>query len=420
MLTAGLLGLLWMGDANARSAEVAIIGAHLPELSDEQAQRAAEALVEAVGELRVLDPVEPGRVRGRLAGREALVVEGIFLEQGRAMLEEGRVLYDRAEFESAVSVLEEAVSALEDGLAGSAESKDLIDALLILGLAHAALGEEPAARRAFDRVVVLEPERELDRVNYPPKIVKLFNEVRSMTLAQPRSSLTVSGSNSSVWVDGRSQGVAPVQLDDLLPGTHYVLVQDDAGRRDFTVLELVADGAETFRAELSERMIAPTAEDDLGLREQTALLYRSLGEHIDTDLILLAGDIGGGEVGLQLYEPRTGNFSELIRRSAGDDPVASLVLASALLTPYVSDAGTLKADLVSSQVAGLDINANPLLASMLLDPEPIVETIVERGTPWYIWAGAGAVVAGGAAGAAVFLTRDVDDSTGTILVNIPE
>jgi uncharacterized membrane protein len=44
---------------------------------------------------------------------------------------------------------------------------------------------------------------------------------------------------------------------------------------------------------------------------------------------------------------------------------------------------------------------------MLLDPEPIVETVtVTRKTPWYVWAGVAAVAAGGAGTAAYFLTRE--------------
>jgi hypothetical protein len=420
MLTAaGLLGLL-INPASARDADVAVVGAHIEGATDEDAQKAAEALVDALRDVRGIEPLEAGRVVGRLSGRESLVVEGVFLGAGRNKLEEGRVLYERAEYESAIAVLVEAVPALEEGLAGAATSKDLVDALLMLGLSHAALGEDDEARSAFGRVMVLEPQRELDRVNYPPKIVQMFTEVRQSTLSRPRAKLNITGDANEVWVDGRSYGKAPVTLNDVVPGTHYVLARGEGGRRDFTVVELGEGESGRFQAALDDRIITRTAGDVSGRRDQTELLYRSLGEHVDVDLVLLAGELGSGEVGLQLYEPRTGNFSEIITRPNGADPVRSLVTAISLLSPYISDAGTLKADLVSSQVASLDINANPLLASMLLDPDPIVETIVERKTPWYVWAGAGTLAVGGAAGTALVLGSRSEDPTGTVVVTIPD
>ncbi|MFT5679771.1 MAG: hypothetical protein ACI8RZ_000676 [Myxococcota bacterium] len=420
MLTAaGLLGLL-INTASARDAEIAVVGAHIAGSTDEAARETAAALYEALKGIRGVEPLEAGVVVGRLSGRESLVVEGVFLGAGRDKLEEGRVLYERAEFESAIQVLVEAVPALEGGLAGAAESKDLVEALLMLGLSQAALGEEDKARAVFAQVMVLEPERELDRVNYPPKIVTMFTEVREATLSRPRAKLNITGDATEVWVDGRSYGKAPVTINDVVPGTHYVLAQGEGGRRDFTVIDLAEGESGRFQATLADRIIIQAAEDVSGRRDQTELLYRSLGEHVDVDLVLLAGELGSGEVGLQLYEPRTGNFSEIVTRPNGADPVRSLATAASLLAPYISDAGTLKADLVSSQVASLDINANPLLASMLLDPDPIVETIVERKTPWYVWAGAGTLAVGGAAGTALYLGSRGEDPTGTIVVTIPD
>ena len=411
---------LLISPAAARDAEVAVVGAHLDGSTDEEARDSAEVLFEALDGVRGIEAIPPGEVIGRLSGREALVVEGLFLDAGREKLDEGRVLYERAEFESAVQVLTEAVPVLESGLAGAGESRELVEALLMLGLSNAALGEDDDARAAFARVVVLEPDRELDRVNYPPKIVTMFSEIRQATLDSRRAKLVITADSGEVFVDGRAQGQAPVTLNDVVPGVHYVLVKGEGGRRDFTVVELSAGESGRFQADLSDRFIMQTAADVSGRRDQTELLYRSLGEQVEVDLILLAGDVGSGEVGLQLYEPRTGNFSEMVTRPNGADPVKSLVTATGLLSPYVTEAGTLQVDLVSSQVSPLDINANPLLSSMLLDPEPIVEVIESNRTPWFVWAGAGLLAVGGAAGTALFLSSQNADPTGTIVVTIPD
>ena len=420
-----VLGLtaFFAGPAHAaRGSEVAVIGVHVSGLTDEEAQQAAEDLISVIGDVRTLDPISPSGVRSRLSGKESLVVEGVFLAPGRAQLEEGRVLYERAEFEGALDVLQSAVRELESGLPGSGESKDLIDALLLLGLANASIGEMESARSAFRQLVIMDPDRELDSVNYPPKIITLFSEVRDQVLELDRGSITVQvGSfEAEVWVDGRLQGGAPTRVGDLLPGKHYVLVHGVDGRRDFATV--IVDPGENvrFSANLEGRLIAPTGTDDAERARQSELLYRSLGEHVDTPLVLLAGESEANQVGMQLYEPRTGNFSKLATTSADSDPIGALAELTHQLGSYVSDAGTIRANRVSSQVLPLDINANPLLSSVLLDPEPIVVMTRQR-TPWYVWAGVSALAAGTAGGAVLLLTKDGPgvDPSGTITVQIP-
>ncbi|MFT4978379.1 MAG: hypothetical protein ACI8S6_004289 [Myxococcota bacterium] len=420
MLTT-LTWLLMTPQVAARDADLAIVSAHLDDLSDEDARQLAAQLVETVDGLSNLKATSPGELRGRISGREALIVEGIFLSPGRRSLEEGRVLYDRGEFESAIPVLGAAAEALRAGLAGAGDSKDLIDTLLLLGLASAAIGDDAAAADAFAQVVVLEPQRQLDRFNYPPKIVSSFNTVRDEALGGARGVLTViSPDDASLFVDGRPvpRVDRATEITGLLAGEHYVLVQADGGRRSFEVVDM--DGDAVVRTDLETRSIAPTAETSEERSIQTEQLYRALGEYADTALLLIAGETQPGMVGVQLYEPRTGNFSRLEELPVGaQDALPALQESLRRLDAYVDD-GALKVEFLQLGAAPLDINTNPLLLSLLLDPEPIVETVVQRRTPWYVWAGAGALAAGGAAGAAVLLSADIAATTGTVVVNLPD
>jgi hypothetical protein len=125
-------------------------------------------------------------------------------------------------------------------------------------------------------------------------------------------------------------------------------------------------------------------------------MYRSLGRNSDR-LVLLSGDIGGGKVGVQLFEPRTGNFSKPLTDEAGQDPGNTIVDLLPALAGYVGDQGTLRSDRVTSQPIPLDMSTNPVLARMLLDPAPLVETrTVVQKVPWYVWAGGGALIVGSA------------------------
>jgi len=418
----GLTAFLATPAQAARGPEVAVIGVHINGLSDEAAQQATDELISSMSGARMLDPISPSGVRSQLSGKESLVVEGVFLAPGRAQLEDGRVLYERADFEGALDVLQSAVRELESGLLGSGESKDLIDALLLLGLANASIGEMDSAQAAFEQLVIMDPDRELDSVNYPPKIIALFSEVRERVLDLPRGSLSVQVRDfeAEVWVDGRLQGSVPTRVSDLLPGRHYVLVHGVDGRREFATVVVAPGQNVRFSADLASRLIAPTGVDTEERARQSELLYRSLGTHVDSSLVLLAGESEANQVGLQLYEPHTGNFSKIATTSADSDPVGALTELTHQLGSYVSDAGTIRANRVSSQVLPLDINANPLLSSVLLDPEPIVVMTRQR-TPWYVWAGVSALAAGTAGGAVLLLTRDGPgvDPSGTITVQIP-
>lgn len=423
------LALLSSTDAlAARKPEVAVVGLHVAATTDEAALDAATALAEALEQSGRLDAIAPGEVRGRLSGREALVVEGIFLGPGRAALAEGRVLYERADFENAIPVLDRAAQALQDGMAGATSSRELIEALLLLGLAHASIGEPDAARAAFKRAVVLDATRQLDAVNYPPKMVGMFNEVRLAVLALPGATLNVTAAEdgATVYVDGVERGAAPARVDGLPPGVHYVLVQGQDGRRSFSRVELSPGERLGYQAPLDKRALVGVGGVETERSRQVRQLYTSLGTHVATGLVLLGGELEDGRVALQLYETRTGNFSRILRLGAGDDPVAAAIELIPELAGFVTDAGTLDPDKVAGQVASLDIDDNTLLSGLLLDPEPIVEIVtVTRGLPWYVWSGIALVAAGGAATTALILAPDpevpdpVDPDQGTIIVEIP-
>jgi hypothetical protein len=389
----------------ARGAEVAVAGVHVEGQSDDQALGNAEAIIKALDGASGVVAVPPGELRSRLSGRESLVVEGAFLGNGRDRLEEGRLLYDRADLAAAIPVLDDAVEALTGGLAGAPDTKDLVDALVLLGLSHLFTGDPAGATGAFERVVVLDPTRELDPVNYPPKAVQFFTDVRRRVLdAKPAELFVEMPGDARLYVDGKQSLSTAVELP---PGPHYVLVEGAEGQRAFQAVVLEAGARKRLKMQLHRAALARAGSTPEARAEQTARLYSSLGRHAGTGLILVAGETPDGEVALQLYEPRTGNFSKAVTAESDGDPVGSLVDLVPVLAGYVSEQGTLRADRVSPRTVALDVSANPLLASMLLDPEPIVETVtVTRDTPWYVWAGVAALAAGGAATAAILLTQE--------------
>ena len=225
-----------------------------------------------------------------------------------------------------------------------------------------------------------------------------------------------------VSVDGIDRGQAPVTVEGLPPGTHYVLVIGAGGKRSFDEVELQPDGRRVYQAPLDTRALATAGGDAAERARQTRLLYSSLGTHIATGLVLIGGELPDGNVGMQLYETRTGNFSQILSAPSNGAPVSAMLDLVPSVAAWLTEDGTLRPDRVAKQVAPMALDDNALLASVLLDPEPIIATVeVKKGWPWWAWAGVVTVAAGGAAGTAIALTADepVDPNQGTIVVSIP-
>lgn len=421
---------LYGAPAQAADAEIAVVGVHVEGMNESEARAAAQTMVEAIAASSGVIPIPPEEVRSRLAGRERLVVETAFLGAGRRALDEGRILYERAEFEDAINALGSAVELLTEAMPAATDNRLLIDALLTLGLTHFSAGETSPASDAFRQVVVLDPTRRLDAVKYSKPTVEFFDKVRAEVEARGTGTIEVTGNPGlNVYIDGRSRGVTPLSLDGLPVGSHSVLVLGPDGQRAYEEVEVGKDARVKVSPRLDRGLLAETGASEDERRRQARQLYEALGTYVETDLVLMAGQISAGKVGIQLYEPRTGNLSTILSAEGGDS-VDQLAATVARLPELVDDSGGLKTDQVFARAAPLDIGTNTLLLSLLLDPEPVLAQTVEtggetgaatedkkRGPPWYVWAGIGTVAAGGATTAVLLSTGGASGgANGTITV----
>ncbi len=418
--------LLLAGSLHAAALpEVALVGIHVQGVDAADALHALDALersLEAGGRVAVISPDEVAR---RIDGREEIIVSDAFLGPARALLDEGRVLYERASPDQAIPVLEEAVKAFNATMAYTTENRSLTEALLLLGFAHIVMGDEDTARRAFGRVVLMDPTRELDEINYAPRIVNFFAEVRAQVLAGGFGSIEVLTPlpGAEVYVDGRRVGATPMVVEKLPVGRHFLAVIDSDGYRNFGVVEIQQDHRGSARVALEARDLARPDDSARGRARQTEQLYRSLGEYLDTDAILVAGIDETGELGMQLYARHVGAFSKVLHTDPGADPFEAAADLAPALAGYLTPTGDLRADRISPTVLSLDVSQNDLLAELLLNPQPKWEVVEGGGgkSRWYLWAGAGVLAAGGATATTLALTSSGDkrSNQGTIVVEIP-
>ena len=408
-LLAGLCSPAFAAD----EAEVLVVGVHVAGLTPAASSAAADSLAAALDGTGKVDALPPIEVSRRIAGRESLILDTYALGVGRDRLRKGRLLYEGAQPDQAIPELEDAVKALTTGLSVSTDARDVHEGLMLLGMSYVGMGNEEAARRAFRRSAVLDPNRELNEVSYPPDVVALFNEAREEARGEAPGELSVtSDRDAQVWVDGRNVGKTPQIYIKLLPGEHFVLVRDDLGQSVFQTFVVVSGDSRKMDAGAAVRSLGVAATDVSARSRQARDLYRAVGQYVGTTAVLLAGTTADGQVAVQLYSPASGNFSRALTGESGSDPVAALVELAPTVAGYLGETGDIRADRVGSQILALDVGANDVLAGLLLNPPAPEQLVVAgpKGPRWYVWAGAGALVAGGGATAAVLVLTQTGDT----------
>ena len=189
-------------------------------------------------------------------------------------LEEARTLYGQARFPEAVARLEALAERLETLPDLPRRDEQLVEACLLLGLAHVALDDPAAARASFKRVLRVRPDRRLDPEVYAPKVVALFEQAR-VEVATDAAAASPSGSPRTPF-DRRVQ---------LLPGTRIRVTAAGASRRltgklvalDGATLTLDADYRGTMRI---PRRSVERLEASVGRRSRAregAILAAALG-----------------------------------------------------------------------------------------------------------------------------------------------
>jgi len=268
-------------------------------------------------------------------------------------------------------------------------------------------------------------------VHHPPKVIDLYTKVRDAVLAVPYGTIDVRSSDpgATVVVDGRVRGQGSQSLREMVPGFHHVLVTGTNGHRDYWRVEVRPKQRVEVSATLDRFFIADAAVTDEERAGQTQRLYRALGDQVTEGLVLMGGQVGIEDVGLQVYEPRTGNFSRVLRGDVGADPMKSLSGLLMEVETLRSAQGTLSSGAVSTDQLSLDIGMNPTLAQVLFapvegsSPPAVAKKNAAAPIPWPLWAGVGTVVLGSVLTAVLVKTaaketkvNQVPNDTGTVVV----
>lgn len=394
---------------------IAVVGLHDQAMDIEAQRTATTRLTEAIEATKKFEVYGPDRVAQALAGREELVLSEAYVAAGRRLLEDGRTLHDQAQPEEAIPVLEQAVRTLTEAMVATDDSRELWETYLYLGSAYTAENKGKNASEAWSAAVALNPERQPDAARMAPGIVQGYRDVRAARLAKPGKLKVDAPGGAKVFVNGLERGTGTVSLNGLPPGTVHVRVRADGGSTDYAAAEVVSGETTTVALEPADVALPSPGESKFARSRTTTDLYRALGQQAKVDLIVLAGGRDGTGT-VQLYAPPADAFTsplEVTYEGTADDEVIAAIPG---VLEVVTEAGTIPALATAATAAALDPSDNRLLASLLLDPQPV--TIAEGSgiKAWQLVAGgAGALLIGGGVTAAV-IAGNGGERGGTIVV----
>ena len=425
-----LAWLAWIGLAVALGADrptLAVVGLHEPGRSREDQERLVrvmERTVRDAGRVTVLDPVD---LKERVRGLETVIVEDGLLSSAIANLNTGKGLVNQAAPDAALLSLETSVGEFLRALPAADAVDDLWEAWVYIGMCRLAIsGSTEASAVAFQNAVALAPQRPLDAALFPPHVVEAYESERRFLSTFPMELQVTTDGPATVWVDGVERGRAPLRVDGLVPGEHYVVARG-RGTQGYSIVPAAIPprqgGVEIVRPVTQERVriamrLPPrgqAADSVMARRQQAAALYEAIGRRArDVDYLLLAG-VESGRLLLQLHDARRGLFSSAVEVPVGDDVEEALRPALTNLVAMIDEEGRLRS--TAGAAVPLLVSANPLLAELLVKPSlealpgPAVADAGRRGQErrGRGWVGVGVGVLGAAiAGGTVYALGGFD------------
>jgi hypothetical protein len=239
LLAAALLGAV-LGDAAPAAADPVWLGAaRRGELDGDMAQRLRASLERSLAKQGV-----PVLDTSNAAGAETNDrAEG----RARAALDEAKQAFTNEDWRAALAATDAALAAFEKGPAFSDDEKvwNLYrDILSLKALTFLEMKKKTEADDALRALLVVMPGYAPKKDKAPPELLRHLEDVKDELRSLPPATLEIRSkpAGGTVFVDGRRRGKAPLIIEDLAPGVHYVAVVGTSGRH-IERLELSERGA---------------------------------------------------------------------------------------------------------------------------------------------------------------------------------
>jgi|GEM_PF-2204100 len=211
---------------------------------------------------------------------------------------------------------------------------------MMRGMALLRTGDDGRARQVLQHLAVVRPAYVPDPGFVPPKVIRLYDELKAEATAQTGSiqvASTPAGAN--IWLNGVARGQTPTVLKDIPAGTHHVVV-DNGVRSDVQRLEVNAGKRKSLRVQLEH----PQAQQGRALLQDLVLRK-------DEQQLLQKANAIKGDVWVAVVRPSEAGVLVALGRLRGKSLVvvetavdATLQQLSARVKPLVRAAKAAKAD----------------------------------------------------------------------------
>ena len=205
-------------------------------------------------------------------------------------------------------------------------TEPFVDAYKLLAAARFIDGDQEAAREELRRARVLDPELAFDAKLFPPKMRRVFTEVKLLQdeLGKGTIAVTSDPPGAEVLVNGVSAGIAPLKVPGLAAGLNYVTLLMPGFLPTTTSVEVV--GGEEKKV---EQALGRFDDDPAPVLERTraslgevtvSSSMRDLGKRLKADLLLFAfvrdeGTADNVSLSLYLYDTRSGKLVRTVKKT---------------------------------------------------------------------------------------------------------
>lgn len=311
-----------------------------PELGNEMTQVIVDEL-KLNSQLRPLLGTFPKRAKAkRDSGRSALRSA---TEYKRALrkLAEGERHSKRLRFPKAISALSAAIKLLNRNIEHVEDYDRFLEAHMLLAVAYLRRGKESRGVDVLANLLRYRPGMSVDAGKYPPLFMRVFERTRERVLRRERGAVLVSSDlpGATVFVNGKSMGSTPVEVEQILPGKNHLVLRGPTGEvwgRNITVR---SGNRRTVKASLVKqaagsglKMQEAVADNrfDSGLRRY--LLQEAKKQRANYVLSMSMGrGLGVLSVGGFLGDVRRGKWVRLKSLSPDVDMLSAAIEANSLV-----------------------------------------------------------------------------------------
>lgn len=355
------------------------------------------------------------------SGNDLLDKERELLETARTRYEDferfykqGKELYLNSRFQEAISEFAEASRALLDAAVILDDNSRWVEIAIYMGVCYSFLGKDKEASIAYGTALFINPTYRLDATQFPPEIVRLFEDLRQQFLRRERRTLIaeVKPEGVQLVINGKvhpNSVQGKVTIGGLFKGPYLLVVK----KRGYTTKRIeitVEKPVERVALELQplERprmnvveLLRPFPNDE-GLDRARLKAIESFAIQHGLEMVLLSFVAKGGREGMfrisaQLYDRRNSFLSTMIEKQISAPSYESAVMS-----------------IVKELERYLDVDGYVTLTPAQESTTPL-ERELERDyqerpfyTKWWFWTIIGAGVVGGGV-ASYFLVLQGDD-----------